>query len=143
MFAGIAALFATTALLKFSAAAPEGATVRNQFDSRQRSQTPLEGEETDELRLREGTNISNVSGYFRFDGEGATYVAEDGMEFGGLPNLSLERVVGTLKGAEKASAVRWSVSGMVTEFGNRNYLLISSAVYKSSHAPATPQAVGE
>jgi hypothetical protein len=94
-------------------------------------------------RLREGTLISDQNGFFREDGEGATFVADTGMEFGALPNLNLERVVRLLKNADEPSSIRWSVTGKVTEFSGRNFLLVSRALYKSATPPPAPDRVGE
>jgi len=96
-------------------------------------------ENEDASRLREGTVISDHLGYFLQNGEGAKFVTVDGLELGGLPNLNLERVVRMLKSTEDPKSVRWSVSGTVTEFSGRNYLLIRRAVYKSSSPPAPDQ----
>lgn len=87
-------------------------------------------------RLREGTRLDDVIGIFRQNGDGAIFVSKDGMEFGGLSNLNLERIVRTLKGTDDPESVQWSVSGEVTEFMGRNFLLISRAVYKSAQPPA-------
>jgi len=87
--------------------------------------------------------ISDQSGFFREDGEGATFVADTGMEFGGLPNLNLERVMRLLKNADEPSSIRWSVAGKVTEFSGRNFLLVSRALYKSAAPPPTPDRVGQ
>ena len=95
--------------------------------------------EKNERRLREGTLIEDQSGCFRQDRDGATFVTDDGHQFGGRPSLNLERVIRALKGAEEPSEMRWSVSGKVTEFGNRNYLLIRRAVYKSVGRPPQPE----
>ncbi|NOY30704.1 MAG: hypothetical protein GXP28_11215 [Planctomycetes bacterium] len=92
-------------------------------------------------RIREGTTIHDRVGYFRQDGDGATFVTEGGLEFGGLPNLNLERVVRTLKTLDESKSNRWSVSGVVTEFSGRNFLLISRAVYKSTPPPAVPESL--
>ena len=88
--------------------------------------------------LREGAKLDNESGFFRLDGDGATFVNNKGMEFGSLANLNLERVVRVLKNAEEAENIRWIVSGLVTEFSDQNYLLISRAVYKSAALPPVP-----
>ncbi len=92
-------------------------------------------------RIREGTLIVDRGGFFRQDGEGATFVTEDNHEFGALPNLNLERIVRTLKGSDEAESIRWSVNGVVTEFNGRNHLLINRAVYKSSVPPPIPEQV--
>lgn len=131
-------------------AADEGgsATRHRSTRVRQMQQSPtassnakIESNKKSLLRLREGTVINDQSGYFREDGEGATFVAATGLEFGALPNLNLERVVGLIKGVEKPSSIRWSVTGSVTEFGGRNFLLISRVVYKSASPPPTPELV--
>jgi len=90
-------------------------------------------------RIREGTTVLDRVGYFRQDGDGATFVTAEGLELGGLPNLNLERVVRALKNLDESKSNRWSVSGMVTEFSGRNFLLISRAVYKSTPSPPVPE----
>jgi hypothetical protein len=90
------------------------------------------------FRLREGTTITNQAGHFRHEGEGAVFVLDKERELMALPNLSLERITRTLKGFDEPEGVRWTVSGVVTEFNGRNYLLISRAVYKSSVPPPAP-----
>ena len=67
------------------------------------------------------------------------FVSDDKVEMGALPNLNLERIVRTLKNSDDAQSIRWSVSGIVTEFNGRNHLLISRAVYKSSAPPPIPE----
>ena len=85
--------------------------------------------------------MSDQTGYFREDGDGATFVADSGWSFGALPNLNLERVVRLLKSTEEPNNVRWSVTGEVTEFSGRNFLLISRAVYKAAMPPPVPDRV--
>ena len=89
-------------------------------------------------RLREGTLVSDQSGFFREDGDGATFVADSGLEFGALPNLNLERITRLLKSTDEPESIRWSVTGQVTEFSGQNFLLISRAVYKSAATPPVP-----
>ncbi|QEG35251.1 hypothetical protein [Bythopirellula goksoeyrii] len=98
-------------------------------------------EEIKKRRIREGTTIVDRAGFFRLDGEGATFVTDDEHEFGALPNLNLERIVRTLKGYDESNSIRWSVNGVITEFNGRNYLLINRAVYKSSVPPPIPEQV--
>jgi hypothetical protein len=90
------------------------------------------------LRLREGTRFVDRLGVFRQVGESLVFVDEEGREIGGLPNLNLERVMRALKSAEEPDAIRWSVSGTITEFSGRNYLLISRAVFKAASLPPAP-----
>jgi hypothetical protein len=40
---------------------------------------------------------------------------------------------------EEPESITWSVSGVVTEFGGRNHLLISRAVYKAAAPPPSPE----
>lgn len=97
--------------------------------------------EENKRRLREGTKITNRLGRFRQSAGRATFVAKDGIELGGLPNLNLERVVRMLKSVEEPASIWWSVSGTVTEFSGRNYLLIQRAVYKSATPLPSPEKV--
>ena len=90
------------------------------------------------LRLREGTQLTDQLGYFRQNGDSLTFVDKDGRELGGLPNLGLERIIRMLKSVEEPESVTWSVSGTITEFAGRNYLLISRAVYKAAALPPAP-----
>ena len=92
-------------------------------------------------RIREGTTITDAMGYFVEDSAGAKFVTQEGHEFGGLQNLNLERVVRLLKSTDDSQGLLWSVSGVVTEFSGRNYLLISRAVYKSNALPPIPPTV--
>jgi hypothetical protein len=92
-------------------------------------------------RLREGTQLTDRMGYFRQNGDALTFVDEEGRELGGLPNLSLERIIRMLKSVDEPESVKWSVSGTVTEFSGRNYLLVHRAVYKAAMLPPIPDAV--
>jgi hypothetical protein len=95
------------------------------------------------LRLREGTRLRDVAGRFRQSGDELTLIDEEGRELSGLPNLNLERILRMLKTVEEPESITWSVSGTVTEFGGRNYLLISRAVYKASAPPPAPESLVE
>lgn len=92
-------------------------------------------------RLREGTQLTDRLGRFRQNGEALSFIDESGRELGGLPNLSLERITNALKAVEEPESVWWSVSGTVTEFGDRNYLLVTRAVYKAAALPPSPDTV--
>jgi hypothetical protein len=93
------------------------------------------------LRLREGTQFTDHLGHFRQQGESVVFVDNLGRELGGLPNLNLERILRMLKGVDEPESVAWSVSGTVTEFGGRNYLLITRAIFKSATLPPAPDLV--
>lgn len=139
----VAALLMTVAWMNRSHAAPDDFTPPESYGTRASSTfgTPSNEAEENTRRLREGTEISGQTGYFRQDGDGATFVTEDGYELGGLPNLNLERVVRTLKTSDETSAIRWRVNGTITEFSGRNYLLITRAVYKSAAPPPSPEQI--
>lgn len=139
----VAALLFAVAWLNRTHAAPDDFTPPDSYGARAGSSYSSPSGEVVEnsRRLREGTEISGQSGYFRQDGDGATFVTDDGYELGGLPNLNLERVVRALKTSDETSAIRWRVSGTITEFSGRNYLLITRAVYKSAAPPPTPEQI--
>lgn len=100
-----------------------------------------DAEENAKRRLREGTVLTDQGGRFRQDGDGAIFISEKQLEFIALQNLNLERVTRTLKGSDVSESIRWSVSGMVTEFNGRNFLLITRAVYKSASPPPAPEQI--
>lgn len=88
----------------------------------------------DKARYREGTAIVDLVASIEIEGDAASIIGNDGVRFGGLPNLNLERIVRTLKTVSEPNRVQWSISGVATEYGGRNYLLISRAVYKATSA---------
>ena len=152
-----AAMLAITVLMLTSTDAQEGSSTREipglgNLNSQQSRSRQLRGDQsgtssvlgnTSIRRLREGTVINDQTGYFRENGDGASFVSDKGQEFGALQNLNLERVVRLLKNADEPSSIRWSVTGTVTEFSGRNYLLISRAVYKSASPPPAPDRVAQ
>ena len=146
-FLGVAVMFAFFLLSMFcvTEAAPGGAARGSQTRARSelRFAGPVEATNADQRRMREGSIVTNRAGYFRQDGDGATFVDDQGMEFGGLPNLNLERVARTLKGSDTSKSIRWRVSGMITEFAGRNYILVSRAVYKSTAPPPPPERLSQ
>ena len=137
----VAALVCAAAWLNISHAAQEESSPRESYTNRSSSQFSAQGDESknDTHRLREGTEITGQTGYFRQDGDGAIFVTDNEYELGGLPNLNLERIVRTLKTADETQSIRWRVSGTITEFSGRNYLFITRAVYKSAAPPAPGQ----
>ena len=102
-----------------------------------------EAAEAGKLRLREGTELKNVVGRFRPMGDTLTFIDGQNREIGGLPNLNLERVSRVLQTVEEPESVSWSISGRVTEYSGRNFLLISRAVFRSAAAPPAPETVAE
>jgi len=112
-----------------------------EFTPNIRAEGNAAGEDRPPQLKREGTKLVNVIGRFMSEGDTAVFVAKDGLEFGGLPNLSLERVVATLKSVDDPQNIWWSINGAVTEFAGKNYVLISRAVFKAATPPPVPQAI--
>lgn len=133
------AAFALTFMHEVSRAVDGSATRQAPPLPEQLSATTRQKPKTRSHRLREGTQIRSEAGYFRLDGDGATFVSDSGHQLGGLANLNLERVVRVLNNAEESQYVRWSVNGTVTEFEGRNFLLITRAIYKSVAQPPVPE----
>ena len=83
-----------------------------------------------ENRVREGTELTNVLGYFTVTGSRVTFITADaGARFAGLENLNLERISRMISKAPKQ--MDWEVSGEVTEYCGANYLLVRRAVLKT------------
>jgi hypothetical protein len=86
-------------------------------------------------RLREGTELQDALGTFRLTGDRATFILADGSaRFGGLENLSLERVANVIAG--DPSPLEWIVSGVVTEYKGNNFLLVTKAILKTKASGA-------
>ncbi len=139
----VVALVCAAAWLNISHAAPDDFSPRESYTNQSSPKFGAQGDESkeDTHRLREGTEITGQTGYFRQDGDGAVFVTDNEYELGGLPNLNLERIVRTLKTADETQSIRWRVSGTITEFSGRNYLFITRAVYKSAAPPPTPEQI--
>jgi hypothetical protein len=84
------------------------------------------------MLLREGTQIKDQHGHFEPAGDSADFVDESGRRLGGLKNLNMQRVTQVLRTSRVPEAIQWTVSGTITEFGGRNYLLITRVVRRSS-----------
>lgn len=79
-------------------------------------------------RLREGTTWTDRAGVFELTGDRARFkTSDDGTIVLGLENLSLERVIHTLRD-DPMPGQTWKVSGLITEFEGRNHILITRAV---------------
>ncbi|MBA3483947.1 MAG: hypothetical protein H0T51_19245 [Pirellulales bacterium] len=101
------------------------------------------GIDLSKVRLREGTQLRDVTGRFRQSGDSLTFIDEDDRQISGLPNLNMERILRVLKTVEEPESIAWSVSGTVTEFAGKNYLLITRAVYKSAAPPPAPESLSK
>jgi hypothetical protein len=82
-------------------------------------------------RLREGTRLIDVEGRFDTNGERWSFFRADGDEsYKVLENLALERIHKVLEETRASDKPQWIVSGVMTEFGGANYLLVAKAVIK-------------
>jgi len=81
-------------------------------------------------RLREGTVINDQLGHFRMAGDRVTFFTEDGEgRFVVLENLNLERIARVI--ADNPDKLQWSVTGMITEYGGANFMLLRRATLKN------------
>jgi hypothetical protein len=126
----------------------QGTAAEQAIKAGARESTPTKADAVTEvdlakLRLREGTRLQDVAGRFRQNGELLTFIDPENREIAGLPNLNLERIIRMLKTVEEPESITWSVSGTVTEFSGRNYLLISRAVFKAATPPPAPESLAK
>ncbi len=86
-------------------------------------------------RHREGFELVDQVGIFRPAGERIVFYSQDGrLRLVVLENLALWRVANLL--AANPEALRWKVTGTVTEFRNANYLLLRRVELLSSQQQA-------
>jgi hypothetical protein len=83
------------------------------------------------LRFREGMHLTDDPGHFERAVEGPVFVGDAGHRLTGLENLNLQRIARTLEEAEDPSVLQWKVSGVITEFEGRNFILIERANYSA------------
>ncbi|NLX56660.1 MAG: hypothetical protein GXY58_16250 [Planctomycetaceae bacterium] len=104
---------------------PEGSGPAPRDIDAARSQLPVQPGQ----RLREGTTLQNVTGTFEVSGGQIVFcVGETEAYLEVLENLALERIAAML---ENTAGRAWQVSGTVTEYQGRNYLLIDRAVVRT------------
>ena len=95
------------------------------------SQPPPADTERGQRRLREGTVLVDVVGYFKRTGDRAMfYKSGEKHGLGVLENLNLQRVIDRI--TDNSGQLEWVLTGTVTEFKNRNYLLVDRVVLKNS-----------
>ena len=126
-------------LFSQSSATPVPAPVA---DTPSRDAAQVDAEQA-KLRLREGTRLRDVIGHFRQNGEILIFIDSEKREIGGLPNLNLERISRMLKTVEEPESIAWSITGTITEFSGKNFLLISRAVYKAATPPPAPESIAK
>ena len=110
----------------FSAPVQENAAVDNQAEQADQPSAAIpEGP-----LLREGDQWNDELGQFHADGARVAFrPVRGGRPVVVLENLNLQRVLQVTH--EARGTVFWSISGTITEFQGRNYLLISRATRKS------------
>jgi hypothetical protein len=81
------------------------------------------------VRLREGMLLNNALGHFEAPADGPVFVDAAGRRLAGLENLNLQRITRHLRAADTAADIQWKISGTVTEYEGRNFILIERAVY--------------
>lgn len=80
-------------------------------------------------RLREGTELRDVTGTFIPREDHYEFVSSDGTHrLKMLENLALERVARKLNDGSQGPSLAWKVSGVVTEFEGANYFLVKRIV---------------
>ncbi len=78
-------------------------------------------------RLREGTELHDAHGYFRFVEDRVVFFQSDGdARYTGLENLNLERIVSEI--TNNPTQLEWTIVGTITEYHGTNYLLVRRAV---------------
>lgn len=89
------------------------------------------GEQAGRMRLREGTELTSLRGWFRMvEGRILFFPSEGDARYIGLENLNLERIAAEL--ASSPSQLEWSISGTITEFRGTNYVLVRRAILSRS-----------
>ncbi len=85
-------------------------------------------------RLREGTELQEARGYFRFVDDRVVFFRSNGVaRYIGLENLNLERIVSEI--TNNPTQLEWTVVGTITEYRGANYLVVRRAVLSR----ATPE----
>lgn len=98
-------------------------------------------QETSESRkvMREGARIESVAVRIRVVGETLVFSFDGKEPIEGLENLALHRIFQALQ--DDPNNDRWIVTGQITEFRERNYLLLEKVVRASESA--SPQQTGK
>jgi len=83
--------------------------------------------------LREGTDLKEERGYFRFVDDRVVFFPSSGdARYVGLENLNLERIVSEI--TNNPTQLEWTVVGIITEYRGANYLLVRRAVLSRSNS---------
>jgi hypothetical protein len=77
--------------------------------------------------------LHGAPGHFESAADVPVFIDEHGRRLIGLENLNLQRIVRTMVSAEDPTTLKWKVTGTITEYEGRNYILIERAVYGPSH----------
>lgn len=100
----------------------------------------VSGGKTDEVksRLREGTELTDMSGTFKLAGERVLFVDASNPQksFRCLENLMLQRVFQSVRDDDRDN--NWIVQGHITEYLGDNYLLIDRVVRAPRNSTRVP-----
>lgn len=81
--------------------------------------------------MREGHKIYDAVGHFSVQGDTISFIgAENGLLLGTLPNLNLERIRADSDANDDDP--KWVISGVITEYKNANFILITRVIKKAS-----------
>jgi hypothetical protein len=132
-WAALAACWAVTG----GAAALLAQSVSSSGDSLRAGLTAASSESDEGLssahpRLREGMRLNDAPGYFEAAADVPVFIDEEGRRLIGLENLNLQRIVQSVRSAEDPKSLKWKVTGTITEYEGRNYILVERAVYSPS-----------
>jgi len=88
---------------------------------------PLSQMAKEESALREGTQLNEVKGRFRKQGDRFQFTEDGGQKsFKCLENLCLQRI--SVNQQDEDRKITWLISAKVTEFNGENYLILEKAV---------------
>ena len=87
-----------------------------------------ERSEKPDLRIREGMKLVDQSGYFKVTDDRITFYPEDKQRLTVLENLALERIGRVTN--DRLRQQQWRVTGTITEYRGRNYILVIKAIRK-------------
>lgn len=76
--------------------------------------------------------LHETPGHFESAADVPVFIDEGGRRLIGLENLNLQRIVQSVRSAEDPKSLQWKVTGTITEYEGRNYILIERAVYSPS-----------
>jgi len=127
---GVLVGFATL-LIGWSAAWSQTPPPSRMSTNPERAVAPRGSSRSNTERLREGTELQEATGYFRFVDNRVVFFRKNGdARYIGLENLNLERIVSEI--TNNPTQLEWKIVGSITEYRGANYLLVRRAVLSRS-----------